>query len=119
MTHPPLHIYGASDDLIELEGALRDELNPPYNKPAYLDVVDEAGRVLAHVKAEYDPDGSGCWRLTAAATLAGEITHHPARGEDAEPREDEHGCPNYSDMVTVVSLADPIDHVDQREVDNR
>jgi hypothetical protein len=93
-----LIIYGASDDLIEVEGALRDELNPPYDKPAIVTVkVDDEVYVRLHV--EYDPDGTGEWRIqpTAPGDL---VTIVPARGEDDGQR-DEHGCPGYSDKAVL------------------
>lgn len=93
-----LYIYGASDDLIEIEGAVQDELSPPfYGKPAVVTVkVDDT--VYTRILADYDPDGTGEWRLqlTDLTRLASVV---PARGEDEG--DDEHGCPGYSDKVIV------------------
>ena len=92
-----LIIYGASDDLIEVEGALSDELNPPYGKPALVTIkVDDT--VYTNLLVEYDPDDSGEWRVQPLA--AGHlVTVIPARGEDEG--DDEHGCPGYSDKAIV------------------
>lgn len=54
-------VYGASDDLIEVEGAIDEEFNPPYGSDDdavnFLGFSD--GTVLAVV---YDHEG--CWRIT-------------------------------------------------------
>jgi len=102
-----LYIFGASDDLIEVEGLLSDELNPPYGKPARVVVkVDET--VYASLWVEYDPDDSGEWRLSPGA-MRGRVEITAARGE--EDGEDEHGCPGYSDLATI-----HLDDVDVRRV---
>ena len=53
-------IYGASDDLIEIDGAIREEFNPP------LDGDDESASYLAFsngvvLRVKYDSDG--IWRI--------------------------------------------------------
>jgi hypothetical protein len=93
-----LVIYGASDDLVEVEGLVRDELNPPYDKPAVVTVkVDDTTYAQLHV--EYDPDHSGEWRVQT--TSAGQ----PVRVIDARHTDDgtwdEHGCPGYSDKAII------------------
>lgn len=93
-----LIVYGASDDLIEVEGLISDESNPPYGKPAIVTVLaDDA--VYARLHVEYDPDGTGEWRIqpTSPGKL---VTIVPARGEDDGSR-DEHGCPGYSDKAVI------------------
>jgi hypothetical protein len=92
-----LIIYGASDDLIETEGIVRDELNPPYDKPAVV-IVKVDDTVWAKVPIEYDPDDSGEWRIQPTAIYA-PVSFVAARGEDEG--EDEHGCPGYSDKVVI------------------
>jgi hypothetical protein len=88
-------IYGASDDLIEIEGVVRDELNPPYGKPAVVTIkVDDI--VWAKVPIEYDSDG--VWRIQPTAIYA-PVAFVAARGENEG--EDEHGCPGYSDKVVI------------------
>jgi len=92
-----LIIYGASDDLVEIEGIVSDELNPPYGKPAVVTVkVDDA--VYARIHVNYDPDGTGEWRIqpTAPGILTTVI---PARGDGES--DDEHGCPGYSDKAII------------------
>ena len=91
-----LYIYGASDDLIEVGGIVRDEFTA-YDTPAIVTVrTDDA--VHARVHIEYDPDGTGEWRIqpTTLGVLVGVI---PARGEDEG--DDENGCPGYSDKAVV------------------
>lgn len=92
-----LILYGASDDLIEVEGLVRDELNPPHGKPAVVTILaDDATYTSLHV--EYDPDGTGEWRIQAT-TLGALVAIIPARGEDEG--NDEHGCPGYSDKAVI------------------
>lgn len=88
-----LIIYGASDDLIEVEGVVRDEFYPPYDKPAVLTVkVDDATHAM--VRVEYDDTGT--WRLRTSAPGA---TFISARGDHAA--DDADGCPGYSDKVIL------------------
>lgn len=92
-----LIIYGASDDLIETEGLIRDELNAPYGKPGVVVVlVDDTA--YASVRIEYDPDGTGEWRIQPTS-LGSLVTVIPARGEDKG--NDEHNCPGYSDKAVI------------------
>lgn len=92
-----LIVYGASDDLVEIEGLVRDELNPPYGKPAILTVkVDDAVHLRLHI--DYDPDETGEWRIQPTS-LGDLVTIIPARGEDEG--DDEDGCPGYSDKAVV------------------
>lgn len=51
-----LKIYGAGDDLIECEGEITEEFNPPYNEDSILAFSD--GTLL---RAEYDQNGD--WRF--------------------------------------------------------
>lgn len=92
-----LIIYGASDDLIEVEGTVRDELNPPYGEPALVTVrVDDA--IYTRLHMEYDPDETGEWRIQPT-TLGDLVTIVPARGKDEG--DDGDGCPGYSDKAVV------------------
>ena len=60
-------IYGASDDLIELEGAIRDEISPcNEDEPTRLAFSD--GTVLS---VAYDADG--CWRINRVAVGTAEM----------------------------------------------
>lgn len=79
-------IYGASDDLIELEGDIREEINPRNeDEPTRLGFSD--GTVLSVV---YDKDG--CWRVTRVAEGAAKMEKVEAAGADTD---------NYSDQVTL------------------
>lgn len=79
-------IYGASDDLIELEGDIRDEINPRNeDEPTRLAFSD--GTVLSVV---YDSDG--CWRVTRVAEGSAKMEKVEAEGPDSN---------NYSDRVTL------------------
>ena len=82
-------IYGASDDLIELEGAIRDEFNA-YDETSQL--AFDNGAILA---IRYDDDG--IWRIENA-------NHHPSvtltRCEDRDGFTDPDG-PVYSDLATI------------------
>lgn len=82
-------VYGASDDLIELEGEIREEFSA-YN----------GGRLAFSngVLLDLEYDRNGTWRITA---LAGRelVAHFPARGEDEG--NDEDGCPGYSEKAYV------------------
>lgn len=52
-----LTIYGQSDDLVEVEGDIVEEFNPPYDSPIIL--VTSNGVVMRVV---YDDEG--VWRIT-------------------------------------------------------
>lgn len=81
-------IYGASDDLIEVEGDLREEFNPYSNddaEPDYLAFSD--GTVLSVVYAK-----DGCWRINRVVTGAAVYEKSEAEGSDTD---------NYSDRVTL------------------
>lgn len=84
-----LTVYGASDDLVEVEGDVREEFNPG-DGPSYLAVSD--GTVL---RITYD----GQWHISCVAVGTAEYTHDVATAEDGDPRED--GSPCYSDRVTL------------------
>jgi hypothetical protein len=92
MTHETTVIYGASDDLIEVEGAHPDEFNHLDNSPAVLSIDD--GAILLRV----DYGFNGIWTVEAMSG-SDRVTIVPARGED-EP-DDEHGCPGYSDKAVI------------------
>lgn len=93
-----LVIYGFSDDLIEIEGVVSDELEPPYGKAAVVTIrVDDAR--YATLLAEYDRDGDGQWRVVNDEVTDAAVVIVPARGED-EP-DDEDGCPGYSDKAVI------------------
>jgi hypothetical protein len=78
-------IYGASDDLLEVEGDITEEFNPDTDGPSYLSVSD--GTMLTVI---YDEDG--CWRITPFAKGSASMTKTEAEGADTD---------NYSDRVTL------------------
>lgn len=80
-----LRIYGASDDLIEIEGDLTEEFNPPWDEeePSYLAFSD--GTVLSAAYAD------GFWRINRMA--AGSATYAKTEGMDEDT--------DYSDVVTL------------------
>ena len=83
-------VYGASDDLIEVEGDVSEEFSAPRDERAVLGF--STGQVVG---IQYDKDG--CWRIHPLGGSGIEIVH--AGGPDAEERED--GTPGYSDVATI------------------
>lgn len=86
-----LKVYGASDDLVEVEGDIREEFNPSGNGPSYLAVSD--GTVLRII---YD----GIWHIDRIKVGASSIKKHNATDEDKD----------YSDVVTLTGES-PFDWV--------
>ena len=84
-------VYGCSDDLVELDGAISDEFDA-YDLHHRL--TFDNGAVLV---VRYDRDGDGVWRIENR-------DDHPAvtvtRCEDREGYTDPDG-PIYSDLATV------------------
>jgi hypothetical protein len=79
-------IYGASDDLIEVEGVIREEF--PYND------ANDTGDLVALsngciFRIRYD----GCWRITPVVIQAGTLWEKT----EAVSEDDD----NYSDRVTI------------------
>lgn len=92
-----LVVYGASDDLVEVEGDIREEFNQSMFEDEtanYLAVSD--GTVL---RISYD----GIWHIARVAEGAAEYAHEPATAEEGT-RED--GTPAYSDRVTLTGMGD-------------
>lgn len=88
-------IYGASDDLIEVEGDIREEFSPNRDdKPTYLGFSD--GTLL---RVSYD----GQWHITRLTEGAASYEHVAAFAEEGE-RDD--GSPAYSDRVTLTGMGD-------------
>lgn len=94
-----LIIYGASDDLIEVEGIIRDELGAPYDKPGIVTVkVDDA--VWTQFRIEYTDDG--IWRIeNSTPSVPGTIIPARSDRDDDDLPDDEHGCPGYSDKIVL------------------
>lgn len=79
-------VSGASDDLIELEGDIRDEISPR-NEEDPVKLAFSDGTVLSVV---YDKDG--CWRVNRVAEGTAKMEKVEAAGADTD---------NYSDRVTL------------------
>jgi hypothetical protein len=59
-----IEIYGASDDLIEVEGCEgADEFGADGKGCWQADLIAPDGGAM-RIRAEYDPDGSGCWVIS-------------------------------------------------------
>lgn len=83
-------VYGSSDDLIEVDGAIREEFN--YYSP---DTDDHAnylafsdGTILSVLYAK-----DGCWRINRVASGDAQYTKTEAEGADTD---------NYTDKVNLV-----------------
>jgi len=77
-------IYGASDDLIEVEGDLNEEFNPSGDGISYLAFTD--GTVLSILYGE-----EGIWRINRIAAGGAQYVKFEADDPDK----------NYSDRVTL------------------
>lgn len=80
-----IKIYGCSDDLIEIEGDIEDELNPPSS-------VEDEGAFLAFsdgtvLRVKYD----GVWRITPVFVNTNYSKVEAPEDDDS----------NYSDVVTL------------------
>lgn len=85
MSDTTLTIYGTSDDLIEIEGAVTEEFNVLGEDTSLLTFGDGTALRVSYTHV-------GVWRITVAATGTAEVTIIPALegGED-----------NYSDRATL------------------
>jgi len=86
-----LRIYGASDDLIEIDGAIREEFGA-YDSDAVLIGISD-GTLL---RVRYDEDGDGTWRIRRVRPGSGELTI--TASEDREEG-------SYTDEAILVSAA--------------
>ncbi len=85
-------IYGASDDLIELDGDVDDEISHYGDEPYYLLFNDGT-----QLKIAYGADKTACWRIELVTQ--GKADLEATRGsEDADEKD---GVPGYSDLVTL------------------
>jgi len=81
-------IYGASDDLVEVDGPFGDEFGC-YNQAMTLSFDDGT-----RVRAAYSEAGDGCWRVEVVALGEGaEVVEH-FKATDSDGKE-------YSDRVTI------------------
>lgn len=80
-----LRIYGASDDLIEIEGDLTEEFSPPGNEedPSYLAFSDGTVLSIAYT--------GGFWRINRVAV--GGATYTKTEGMDEDD--------DYSDVAVL------------------
>ena len=81
-----LKIYGASDDLIEVEGEIREEFSPLADEPSLLAFSD--GTLL---QIQYGAGNKAFWRIQPL--IYGSASYSKVEATD----EDE----NYSDVVTL------------------
>lgn len=94
-----LYVYGASDDLVEVEGLVREEFGCYDAGRLVLSIkVDDA--LYAQLRIEYDPDDTGEWRIRSTWPGSSVVAIARATGDDG--KRDEHGCPDYSDKATVL-----------------
>lgn len=85
-------VYGASDDLIELEGDVREEFGSYDSDSTYLAFSNGVVLDIAYTSV-------GFWRINFPAEHSELVSIIRARGED-EPN-DADGCPGYSDKAIV------------------
>jgi hypothetical protein len=81
-----LKIYGASDDLIEVEGDIREEFNPQSDGPSLLALSD--GTLL---QIQYGAGNKAFWRIQPLIYGSARYSKIEATDEDE----------NYSDVVTL------------------
>lgn len=90
-----IEIYGASDDLIEVEGCEgADEFYADGKGRWQADLVGPGGTEQMRVRAEYDPDGSGCWVISLSQTAEG--VPFPAWGNGVGQSEND-----YSTLIRI------------------
>jgi hypothetical protein len=76
-------IYGASDDCVEVAGVEgADEFYVDAKGCWQADLVAPGGTDQMRVRAEYDPDGSGCWVISLSQV--DESVPFPAWGNGTE-----------------------------------
>jgi hypothetical protein len=90
-----IEIYGASDDCIEVNGrGIAGEFYADGKGRWQADLVAPGGTGQMRVRAEFDPDGSGCWAIALSQT--DESVLFPAWGNGIEQ------APNgYSTLVRI------------------
>jgi hypothetical protein len=92
-------VYGASDDLIEIRGAVDEEFGAVYDGTTTVIVTaaaDDGSEIEVRLRVEYGTED--VWSITEE-TATGLVTIVPARGEDES--DDEDGCPGYSQKAIV------------------
>lgn len=86
-------VYGASDDLVEVEGDIREEFNVSSDSAELLAFSD--GTVL---RVGYDELHDGYWRITPMFRGSAHLTVEPVASAYGR-RED--GKPAYSEIATL------------------
>lgn len=84
-----IRVYGSSDDLVEVDGDIREEFN-------CIDIGDDGGRYLGFSDGtvlHVDYTG-GCWRIRREAKGTARYKHRSAVGPDDD---------NYSDRIELSS----------------
>lgn len=87
-----LTVYGASDDLIEIEGDISDEFTYDHDEPNFLAFSD--GTLI---EATYTQ--SGRWAISVLANGDASSTKEDALSDEGRRND---GRPAYSDVVTLV-----------------
>lgn len=87
-------IYGASDDLLEIDGALiNDEVNTP-DRPYEIICSDKT-------KAIFSYEDNGEWKCEVIVKGSQFIDRVPSVGEDNEHIGVANGCTPYSDVLLI------------------
>lgn len=89
-------IYGASDDLIEIEGAISDELNVHLKDNEKVSFSASDG---TKGKISYENDG---WRIELIEI--GKCKKINAVGDDASHTGEAEGCTSYSDVLIFENI---------------
>lgn len=88
-----IYIYGASDDLVEIDGDVREEFNPPMDDTYY--IATSNGFVIS---IKYDEDGEWAVRMKHVPMIwKSQFTVHPAGSELAQLKANN----DYSDVVVI------------------
>lgn len=101
----PLVVFGASDDLIEVGGAIEAEFGAysrDIDEPAYVGFSN--GLLVKVWYGDRPGHDESVWNVQPL-NFEGRFDLIPARGEDAG--RDEDGCPGYSDKL-IVNVTEPI-----------
>ena len=88
-------IYGASDDLVEIEGAISEEANPPSGMKVSITASDGTKGTIVFAD-------SGNWEIELKEKGSKFLGHIRAVGDDAEHIfPDAVGCSSYSDVLIL------------------
>jgi len=89
MKENEIKIYGCSDDLIEIEGRIREEFYYIGNEPTFI-MFDNGFLVSVNF------DNNGIWRFNVINKTTYNYIKHEATG-----LEDENGKDDYSDVIII------------------